>query len=207
MLNLKLFFFLFFFLSNQAWVTTAPTVRMRCTLGSGDSTLRADPSWPRCRWKKKRREKGWAGWVCFSSDDDDDGDGGDDDGRDGGRDDGHDGDGDGDRASSGLQRRVTARQIGHACGITAAGQAGDAAAAAAAVMIVTATGRGARLSSGRRCRGYGGQLQLDQHHVVAHTLSEICPSASISAGRGKEPWMLNLPGRMPSHATLYKLLI
>lgn len=79
---------------------------------------------------------------------------------------------------------MTARQIGHARGITIR-QASDvvataaaatviaAAAAAVAVMIVAVTAGGARLSSGWRRRGYGGQLQLDQHHVVAQSHRQI----------------------------------
>lgn len=84
----------------------------------------------------------------------------------------------GGQTSSGLQRRVTARQIRHARGIATVEQASDdvvatAAVAAAAVMIVAVTAGGARLTGSRRCRGYSGQLQLDQHHVVTQSHCQI----------------------------------
>jgi len=70
-----------------------------------------------------------------------------------------------------LQRRVTARQIRHARSAATVGQASDV---AVAVMIVAAgVTAGARLTGGRRCWGYGGQLQLDQHHVIAQSHRQI----------------------------------
>lgn len=80
------------------------------------------------------------------------------------------------KASSSLQRggNMAARQIGDVRGGPTDGHAAGTVAAAVAVAVAAG---GTRLISGRRSsprgRGYGRQLQLNQHHVIAQTHRKV----------------------------------